>query len=58
MIRLIAAAFSAACLSFAAQAQDASASEPRTYESRGQVNIGGERIRYSVTAGETYLEDN
>jgi len=58
MIRLIAAAFSAACLSFAAQAQDASASEPRTYESRGQVNIDGQRIRYSVTAGETYLEDN
>lgn len=58
MIRSLCAALAALCLTAPVLAQDNSASEPRVYDSRGQVSIDGQRIRYSVTAGETYLEDN
>lgn len=58
MIRSLCAALAALCLTAPVLAQNNSASEPRVYESRGQVSIDGQRIRYSVTAGETYLEDN
>ena len=58
MIRTVCAALAAACLSLPAFALQAETPEPRVYESRGQVSIDGQRIRYSVTAGETYLEDN
>ena len=58
MIRSLCAGLAALCLTVPVLAQNNSASEPRVYESRGQVSIDGQRIRYSVTAGETYLEDN
>jgi carboxypeptidase C (cathepsin A) len=60
MIRMLAAALSAACLSMSVQAQDGSAVVPdaRTYESRGQVTINDQRIRYTVVAGETHLRDS
>jgi carboxypeptidase C (cathepsin A) len=60
MIRMLAAALGAACLSMSVQAQDGGNAIPdaRNYESRGQVTVNGERIRYSVTAGETYLRDS
>ncbi|XBQ14810.1 MAG: peptidase S10 [Oceanicaulis sp.] len=32
--------------------------EPRSWETRGQVTADGERIRYRVVAGETYLEND
>ena len=32
--------------------------EPRVYESTGQVTADGERIRYRVVAGETYVEND
>ncbi|MAK64020.1 MAG: peptidase S10, partial [Maricaulis sp.] len=56
MIRLFAAALAAVSLTLPAFAQDSdAASEPRVYESRGQVTVNGERIRYHAIAGETYL---
>ncbi|WP_300532539.1 peptidase S10 [Maricaulis sp.] len=60
MFRTFAAALAAATLSLApAQAQEnGDTPEPRVYESRGQVTIDGQRIRYSVTAGETFLHDS
>ncbi|MBO6847434.1 MAG: peptidase S10 [Maricaulis sp.] len=58
MIRSLCAALAALCLSAPSLAQDGNSPEPRVYESRGQVTVNGERIRYSVTAGETFLEDN
>lgn len=58
MIRSLCAALAALCLSAPSLAQDSNTPEPRVYESRGQVTVNGERIRYSVTAGETFLEDN
>jgi len=58
MIRSLCAALAALCLSVPSLAQDGNTPEPRVYESRGQVTVNGERIRYSVTAGETFLEDN
>ncbi|MEC9250316.1 MAG: peptidase S10, partial [Pseudomonadota bacterium] len=58
MIRSLCAALAALCLSAPSMAQDGNTPEPRVYESRGQVTVNGERIRYSVTAGETFLEDN
>ena len=58
MIRLFAAALAAVSLTLPAFAQDSdAASEPRVYESRGQVTVNGERIRYRAIAGETYLRD-
>lgn len=62
MIRRFAAALGAASLGLsvfagAALAQDGDAPEPRVYESRGQVTINEQRIRYSVSAGETFLHD-
>lgn len=32
--------------------------EPRSFESRGQITANGERVRYRVIAGETYLRDD
>ncbi len=58
MIRPLCAALAALCLSVPSLAQVGNTPEPRVYESRGQVTVNGERIRYSVTAGETFLEDN
>lgn len=58
MIRSLCAALAALCLSAPSLGQDGNSPEPRVYESRGQVTVNGERIRYSVTAGETFLEDN
>ena len=61
MIRRFLTAMGSAIAAFAlaapAMAQDEAAEEPRVYESRGQVTINGERVRYSVTAGETFLVD-
>lgn len=60
MFRTLTAALAAVTLSFVpSQAQEnAETPEPRVYESRGQVTIGEQRIRYSVTAGETFLHDS
>lgn len=60
MIRLFSAALGAAILSVSAFAQEADTSSdaPRIYESRGQVTVNDSRIRYSVTAGETFLRDD
>ena len=58
MFRLLATAVMAASLSLPALAQGAPESdEPRSYESRGQVTVNGQRIRYTATAGETFLRD-
>ena len=60
MIRLMTAALGAVLLATTVQAQDNSGGdipEPRVYESTGQVNANGTRVRYTVTAGETYLRD-
>ena len=60
---LIAAVSAAALLALPAGAQEAAGNgaadipEPVSFESRGEVNVEGERIRYRVVAGETYLED-
>lgn len=61
MFRTIAAAFGAAGLfaSAALAAQEAEdAPEPRVFESRAQITADGERIRYRVIAGETFLRDD
>lgn len=62
MIRKFTAALGAVTLGLSvfagpALAQDNDAPEPRVYESRGQVTINEQRIRYSVSAGETFLHD-
>jgi carboxypeptidase C (cathepsin A) len=59
MIGKLAIALGAMCISISALAQDNASQirEPRIYESRGQVSIADQRIRYSVTAGETFLTD-
>jgi len=57
MIRLLAAAIAIATFSLPASAQDSDAPEPRIWESRGQVTVGDQRIRYTATAGETFLRD-
>jgi carboxypeptidase C (cathepsin A) len=58
MIRMIAAAIIAATLTLPASGQEESeAPEPRIFESRGQVTVDGERIRYTAIAGETFLRD-
>lgn len=60
MIRLMTAALGAVLLATTVQAQENSGGdipEPRVYESTGQVNANGTRVRYTVTAGETYLRD-
>lgn len=60
MIRSMIAALGAAMLATSVQAQDdapAEPPEPRVFESAGQVNANGTRVRYSVRAGETYLRD-
>jgi len=57
MFRLIAAAAAAVALTLPAVAQDDATPEPRSWESRGQVTVNGERIRYTATAGETFLRD-
>ena len=38
--------------------EDAPTREPRSWESRGQVTADGERVRYRVVAGETFLRDD
>lgn len=61
MLRTFAAALSAALLTTAATAaQDAAepAEEPRRWESRAQITADGERIRYRVVAGETFLRND
>jgi len=59
MLRIIGAAAAALALSSAAIAQDgAETPEPRSFESSGQVQLeNGDRVRYSVIAGETFLRD-
>lgn len=57
MFRLIAAAAAAVALTLPAFAQDDAMDEPRSWESRGEVTVNGERIRYTATAGETWLRD-
>ncbi|KAA5801046.1 peptidase S10 [Alkalicaulis satelles] len=61
MVRLIVLMLSAVLLAApAASARDAGTpaqSEPRTWESRGQVSVNGERIRYRAIAGEMFLRD-
>jgi len=58
MIRLLTAALAVATLALPAAAQEADDTpEPRVWESRGQVTVGDERIRYTATAGETFLRD-
>lgn len=58
MFKLVQSVLGAAALlsvvSMPVHAQD-DAEEPRVYESRGQVTINDERIRYTATAGETFL---
>jgi carboxypeptidase C (cathepsin A) len=58
MFRLLAAAAAVVTLAVPALAQEADTPEPRVWESRGQVTVAGERIRYAVTAGETFLRDS
>lgn len=61
MLKSLTAALGAVLLAAPALAQDREGSddspEPRSWESTGQINAGGERIRYRVVAGETYLKD-
>ncbi|WP_417496821.1 S10 family peptidase [Maricaulis sp.] len=59
MIKILAAALSLACLSAPVLAADDAANTPeaRSYETRGQVTVNGQRVRYTATAGETYLRD-
>ncbi|WP_291843173.1 peptidase S10 [Maricaulis sp.] len=57
MFRLFATAIAAVTLTLPAFAQDSAAPEPRSWESRGQVTVNGTRIRYTATAGETFLRD-
>ncbi len=60
MIRTAAAALSAALMltsPLLAQDDTPEIPEPQRWESSGQITADGERIRYSVIAGETYLED-
>ena len=58
MIKVLAAALSLACLSVPAYGQEtANTPEARSYETRGQVTVNGQRVRYTATAGETYLLD-
>lgn len=58
MIRILAAAISIACLSISASAaDDAAIPEARSYETHGQVTVNGQRVRYTATAGETFLRD-
>ncbi|WP_417468724.1 S10 family peptidase [Maricaulis sp.] len=59
MIKILAAALSLACLSAPVLADDDAANTPeaRSYETRGQVTVNGQRVRYTATAGETYLLD-
>lgn len=62
MIRTMIAALGAAVLATGAFGQDEEASaaetrEPRIFESTGQITANGTRVRYSVTAGETFLRD-
>ena len=59
MIKVLAAALSLACLSVPAYGQEtANTPEARSYETRGQVTVNGQRVRYTATAGETYLLDD
>ena len=58
MKRLITAALGAVLLAAPVFGQDeGEAPEPRVYESRGQITVGDERVRYRVEAGETFLRD-
>ena len=58
MIRILTAAITIACLSVTAYADDDTAiPEARSYETHGQVMANGQRVRYTATAGETFLRD-
>lgn len=62
MLKSFAGALLALTLAAPGLAQEDSGSsdipEPRSWESTGQISAGGERIRYRVVAGETYLRDD
>ncbi|MGJ3233039.1 MAG: S10 family peptidase [Oceanicaulis sp.] len=60
MLKSLTGALAALVLAAPAFAQDGESAdipEPRSWESTGQITADGERIRYTVTAGETYLRD-
>lgn len=62
MLKSFAGALLALTLAAPGFAQEESGSgdipEPRSWESTGQISADGERIRYRVVAGETYLRDD
>jgi len=59
MLRTVFAALTAAGLVASASfADDHETPEPRSWESRAQITADGERIRYRVIAGETFLRDD
>ena len=60
MIKSVLTALAAMSLGVPALAQEADTPErePRVWETRGQVTADGERIRYRVVAGETFLRDD
>ncbi len=59
MLRTAFAALTAAgLLASASLADDHETPEPRSWETRAQITADGERIRYRVIAGETFLRDD
>ena len=59
MIRTLVATLSLAMISVGAIAEEAGPiAEARSYETRSQVTVNGQRVRYTATAGETYLHDS
>lgn len=59
MIRILALALAMTCLTGGAFADDDASPIPeaRSFESHAQVTVNGQRVRYTATAGETYLRD-
>lgn len=59
MFKTLAIAAGAAALSAASvwAQDDAEQLEPRSWETRSQITADGERVRYRVVAGETFLRD-
>lgn len=61
MIRILTVIVSIAGLTSAGFAQQDNTSEipdPRRWDSRGEINVQGERVRYRVVAGETHLKND
>lgn len=59
MLRTVFAALAAAgFVASASLADDHDTPEPRSWETRSQITADGERIRYRVIAGETFLRDD